>query len=261
MYRAFNLNRISFKSDYKSELITRYNQKHQNICKEIKKNIEDFILSNHDLNGAALQDAFFPTNFYPDVFISHSHDDEEFAKAFAQYLEDNFQIKSFIDSTVWGGFKELKDSLDIYFMRKKGNCYSRDEQYRVISHVHLMLNTALMQMIDRCEAFFLLNTPQSISVDDIIGASTYSPWIFSEIGMYHLIEKRKTIRQIQESINFDSGIKQKLDLTDFTVLYVDDINKWREIYEKQKNSLFMNGKEALDVLYEMKPLKNNIKYS
>lgn len=84
----------------------------------------------------------------------------------------------------------------IHIFKKKGNAYTRNDQYRVISHVHLMLNTALMQMIDRCEAFFLLNTPYSVSVDKIIGDSTYSPWIFSEIAMYHLIEKVEPRRQV-----------------------------------------------------------------
>lgn len=258
MYRAFNLKNICFESSDKKDLLNRYNQSHKNTCKEIRKNIKDFILSDYDLDGSALQDAFFPTDLMPDVFISHSNADEDFAKAFAQYLYNTFNITSFIDSTVWGGFTELQNSLDSYFISTKGRNYTRDDQYRVISHVHLMLNTALMQMINRCEAFFLLNTPQSVSVDDIIGDSTYSPWIFSEIGMYHLIEKHKPKRCIQESMNFDSGrIKQRIDLTDFTVLTNSDLNSWAENYHKQRNGYFTHGVVALDVLYDMKSIEEN----
>ena len=257
MYRAFNLKNICFDSSFENKLLNRYNQSPKNTCKEIRKNIKDFILSDYDLDGSALQDAFFPTDLMPDVFISHSHADEDFAKAFAQYLYNTFNITSFIDSMVWGGFTELQNSLDSYFISTKGRKYTRDDQYRVISHVHLMLNTALMQMINRCEAFFLLNTPQSVSVDDIIGDSTYSPWIFSEIGMYHLIEKHKPIRKIQESF-LEGRIKQRIDLTDFTVLNNSDLNSWAENYKKQKHCHFKYGVVALDVLYDIKPIKENI---
>ena len=85
MYRGFNIKNVTFKSGY-SNLLRLYNQTHVNECKEIRNNIENFILSNNDIDGSALQDAFFPIDLYPDVFISHSHDDEDFAKAFAQYL-------------------------------------------------------------------------------------------------------------------------------------------------------------------------------
>lgn len=255
MYRAFNLKNISFTSGY-SQLLRLYNQNHVNDCKKIRRKIKNFILSNNDINGSALQDAFFPIDLYPDVFISHSHDDEDFAKVFAQYLESTFGIESFIDSVVWGGFTELQNALDKYFIRTKGTDYTYDEQYKVISHVHLMLNTALMQMIDRCEAFLLLNTPQSVSVDDIIGDSTYSPWIFSEIGMCHLIEKHEHSRRSQESYFSAGRIKQRLNLTDFTELTCNDLNTWSKKYQDEKSQYSLH---ALDVLYEMKPLKNNIK--
>lgn len=258
MYRAFNLKNISFNKHSEDELLMRYNQTHKNECKENRKKIEDFILSNFDLDGTALQDAFFPTNLVPNVFISHSHDDEDFAKAFAQYLYNTYNITSFIDSTVWGGFSELQNALDSYFIRTRGASYTRNEQYRVISHVHLMLNTALMQMIDRCEAFFLLNSPQSVSIDTIIGDSTYSPWIFSEIGMYHLIEKSKPKRQVQESFFSAGRIKQKLNLTDFTILTNTDLNNWKKKYQAEKRSLWSQDIIALDILYDIKPLPSNV---
>ncbi len=154
MYRAFNLKNISFKKEYEVELLNQYNQQHKNDCKEIRKNIKDFVLPDKSLDGSALKETFFPINFKPYVFISHSHSNENFAKVFAQYLENTFEIKSFIDSSVWSGFKELKESLDNYFIQNLNRYYNSEDRYRVISHIHIMLNTALMQMIDRCEAFF-----------------------------------------------------------------------------------------------------------
>lgn len=255
MYRAFNLKNIQFEKQYEDKLLNKYNQLHLNDCKKIRENIADFVLSDQSLDGSALQDAFFPTNFRPDVFISHSRDDEDFAKAFAQHLEESFGIKSFIDSTVWGGFYNLQNYLDSYFIKnfkEQGRTYKRSDQYRVISHVHLMLNMALMEMMNRCEAFFLLNTPQSINIDDLIGDSTYSPWVFSEIGMFHLIEKCETQRTVQES--FSARIKQKVDLTDFTVLTNTDLNNWRNKYKEDQSLFFLKNMLALDVLYDMKPL-------
>lgn len=252
MYRAFNLRNIKFDS-FENELLTLYNRTHKNECRETRQHIENFLLSDYDLDGSTLKDAFFPTDLMPDVFISHSHDDENSAKTFAQYLESSFGITSFIDSTVWGGFTELQESLDDYFIRTQGADYSRDDHYRIVSHVHLMLNTALMQMIDRCEAFFLLNTPQSVSIDEIIGDSTYSPWIFSEIGMFHLVEKRRPQRQGQESLFSESRIKQRLNLSNFTVLRTADLNAWCKKFRKLKGEYRSQGVVALDVLYDMKP--------
>ncbi len=79
--------------------------------------------------------------------------------------------------------------------------------------------------------FFLLNTPQSITIDDLIGDSTYSPWIFSEIGMFHLIEKHRPQRYGQELYNFSEGIKQKVDLTNFTILTYKDLKEWKDKYK------------------------------
>ena len=252
MYRAFNLRNIAFDFNY-SELIDKFNQNHSGEPLMIRNNIRDFILAGGELDGAALQNAFFPSNFSFNIFISHSHGDIDFAKAFAQFLENEFGLTCFIDSAVWGGLGLLQKTLDRYF-KQNNPSYTLADHDRVASHVNLMLNIALMQMMDHCEALFFLNTPQSITVDDLIGDSTYSPWIFSEIGMFHLLRKREPKRLIFESMSFSEGIKQKVDLSDFTDLDCDDIRLWSKNYKKAKSSFQDNWKTALDVLYEMKPL-------
>ena len=58
------------------------------------------------LNGNKIQIDWFP-QISADIFISHSHDDEDLANAFAGWLYDEFKLTSFIDSNAWGYVDEL----------------------------------------------------------------------------------------------------------------------------------------------------------
>lgn len=253
MYRAFNLTDIDFNSDY-NDLVEEYNHNHFREHIKIQNNIKNFILEGCDLDGTSLQDAFFPTDCVPNIFLSHSHKDVNFAKAFAQYIEITFGLTCFIDSTVWGGINNLQLFIDTYFEENYGKKYTREVRDRVISHIHLMLNTALMHMMDQCEVFFLFNTPNSLTIDNVIGESTYSPWIFSEIEIFHFLKKKKPKRLLLESLGFTEMIKHKVNLSNFVELNSNDLQEWAEIHKKSRHSYFVEVKTALDVLYEMKPL-------
>lgn len=61
--------------------------------------------------------------------------------------------------------------------------FDYDKRNYSTSHVHMMLSIALTSMIDACETVFLLNTPQSISLEeDIKKEQTSSPWIYHELS-------------------------------------------------------------------------------
>ena len=56
----------------------------------------------------------------------------------------------------------------------------------------MMLSIALSNMIDECESVFLLNTPQSISLEDNINKEqTSSPWIYNELSIANIIRVRR----------------------------------------------------------------------
>jgi len=156
--------------------------------------------------------------------------------------------------------------------------YSYDEGkliYRkvleVSGHVHMMLNSALLQMIDNCECVIFINTPKSVRPRDVIN-KIVSPWIYSEIGMTKLVKKKNIdeyrVQKLYESRKefSDFSIEYKLDTNHLTNLTIKDLNQWKKIFpkrigvmslthhikvhQKTKNNKLI--KIALDYLYELK---------
>ena len=60
-----------------------------------------YVLDDSILDAARIEEDWFPS-IDADVFISHSHRDQELAIGFAGWLHELFGITSFIDSCVWG---------------------------------------------------------------------------------------------------------------------------------------------------------------
>lgn len=253
MYRGFNLKNISFEDDI-NVLASQYDLLHKNsFPSKLLKSIDSFIQTEYTFNGNALINQWFPKIQKPDIFISHSHNDEKLAKALAIWLEDTFSLTSFIDSTVWGDFTLLRKKINNYFRRELGSAYDCDQQDRVSQHVLLMLNTSLMEMMDRCQCLFFLNTPNSISIEDVCDNSTYSPWIFSEIGMFNCIEKRNLFDKSIESSHYKefANIAYKLDLTQLKELTCNDLNEWAKETKNLENKTSFS---CLNKLYDLHPL-------
>ena len=69
---------------------------------EIQRSLQDFIDENGVINGTKLQNDWFPVETKFDVFLSHSHDDEDTAIALAGFLKKELNLNAFIDSCLWG---------------------------------------------------------------------------------------------------------------------------------------------------------------
>src|SRR5699024_5233593 len=197
---------------------------------------------------------------------------------FAGFLKEEFNLKVFIDSAVWGHSNELIDSITQHYpQEKKKKASDLEKLINIISHVNLMLKSALDKMIDNCEAIFFLNTPNSVSLNNSVQQKTNSPWIFSEIATTQVIKKKTPERlkkQTKIYVNMENSLMIKkikkitnqyeLEINKFTEHTRKDINKWRNKYQKKHNidKLFethtfryLNMKyKALDILYELKPL-------
>lgn len=196
------------------------------------------------IDGTKLQEDWFPT-VNCDIFISHSHKDEDLAIALAGWLYETFGLESFIDSCIWGYADDLLEIIDDEHCRNSTKSYSYKRRNFSTSHVHMMLNMALMQMIDKTECLFFLNTPNSIDLSDI-ETRTLSPWIYSEIGISQMIEKKMTrTKYFSDSLNESLRISYKLDLSHLANIYHTDLLRW-----KQKN---VREERALDKLYEIIP--------
>ena len=155
----------------------------------VQNKLKKFLLSDGSLDGSKMQENWFP-QIEADVFISHSHRDEELALGLAGWLKEHFGLKAFIDSAVWGYANDLLKDIDNKYCLQTGRqVYNYQKRNQSTSHVHMMLSVALNQMIDNTECLFFLNTPNSVSIGASIGGTTPSPWIYSEIAMSRLKEK------------------------------------------------------------------------
>ncbi|HTF28713.1 MAG TPA: hypothetical protein VK625_07705, partial [Flavitalea sp.] len=97
-------------------------------------------------------------------FISHSHSDKEKAIALSGYLFHEFDLRSFVDSCVWGYANDLLKLInDKYCKSLDGKLYDYNKTVFSSSHVHMMLSSAISSMMDRTECLFFYNSPKSIS--------------------------------------------------------------------------------------------------
>lgn len=267
MYRGFNVTLLESELDFENPIYDNKLEKvgaglvakHKN---DVEVVFESFTDSKNEIDGSKMQANWFPI-IDCDIFISHSHRDERLAIKLAGFLKEFFELDCFIDSCVWGYSKRLLKMIDKkYCYNDKSGFYDYESRNLSTSHVHMMLSTALSQMIDRCECVFFLNTPASMTPKDVIKGthgSTLSPWIYSEIAMTRLIRKREPKDHREEKMLIK---KSKLDelneaLASFNVRYplnVDHLadftsNNLAEWVESEPKNKF----DALNKLYDLNP--------
>lgn len=198
--------------------------------KEIVHNKLHLLMKNRVIDGDELQKLFFPSELFSDgtfVFISHSHKDEHLAICLAGYLYKNFKIESFVDSCVWSNLDDL-----IYELNgcDSGchNCLCEDFLQEA-SYAHIMLASALMDMIDRSKSIFFLNTEYALNCRN----KTNSPWIYYELNFADMIVKRErdnqnccTLGFIQENeIEFTPKVDRMFQITE------KELKAWKKLHE------------------------------
>lgn len=244
-----------------------------------KKRLKEFIYENGHIDGTALKNNWFEIENV-DVFISHSHKDINKVKAFAGWLYMKFGLTAFIDSCVWGYCNDLLREIDnFYCYNEDGKTYNYNLRNYTTSHVHMMLSTALSEMINSTECIMFYNTPNSVSIVadlEVIKQEgkkvTLSPWIYHELAMTSLlgrcIPKRnmKIVKNFLEhtafsetnTINIDHDIDQYLN--DMVTITSKELKKWERSYAILTHKIdgvgipVMSGYEdinALDVLYSL----------
>lgn len=78
--------------------------------------------------------------------------------------------------------------LDEKYCKKNGKTFDYDCRNGTTAHVHLMLNSALMEMMQSCLAFVFLHTKNSLQTDRKgVENWTYSSWIYSELCMSRMM--------------------------------------------------------------------------
>ncbi len=229
MFALFNL-KLTEKKDLKQlkmygeyEIFSTHKEK---IC----NNIQKYLLPDGKLDASAIEADWFPKIDAP-VFISHSHDNENLAMHLAEFLYKTYQIKSFIDSTVWGSVYELLNDVDEKYAQQ------RKERNQNAANVYLILQGALMKMISQSKCLIFINTPESINIQE-----TESPWIYNELLMANLFSQIRSVKTLTENAKFSYYV----DLTKFTAIELQDIERECE------GKTGVKALKALDELYEFK---------
>lgn len=263
MFAAFNFNDYTpLRIDHRYRTFIDIGK---NIGAEHKKEIADdfkkHIVKNREiLNGEKIIDEWFKS-IDAKVFISHSHQDEDLALALAGYLKSQKSIISFVDSTVWGYAPDLIRKLDDeysltkeYKLTKKGPKYDYNKRNISTSHVHMMLSTSLMRMIDRCECIIFINTPNSIesSKNVIETEKTYSPWIFAELAMINTVRISEPRRSKPLFKSVRDIALESASASDLAVAYPANISKLIPLSFAEINYHIGFGESALDRLYSRK---------
>lgn len=249
MFRAFKLKPCTFNNDYQK--VGAIKGVMPSVI--VEKALTQF-LENGKIDGSKLRDHWFP-EIQADVFISHSHQDQPDARILAGYLYKEYGLKSFIDSCVWGYAADLLKIIDNEHCRNPGKeTYSYNKRNGSTSHVHMMLSTALGEMLDSTECAIFLDTPNSITSNDAV-KRTKSPWIYYELGLMRLIRERQPNRppykkellenfakRAQASLEINYSVR----LDNLIELDGDDLNKWWENCRGTGKS-----DHPLDVLYNV----------
>lgn len=185
------------------------------------------------IDGEALKSACMPTvaDKY-DIFISHSHTEVDEAKGLAAYLYLHYGLKCFVDGFVWGSSdKDILRPIDniwSWFDSKKTS-YSYYKRNYSTSLVHAMLSMTLLEMIDKCECCIFIKPSKTLEVAGIDNCTT-SPWIYEEITMFNMVEKRKPERITRCMESFSASgtkptVKFKLDLSNMPLLKAAHLQK------------------------------------
>lgn len=278
MFVGFNLKINKDFFSLPEESLDKYKKIGANHLNEYKKNFESdlkkFIIEKNTISGTELQEEWFP-QIKADIFISHSHIDEDLALALAGWLNKNFELSCFVDSSVWGYSNDLLEILNSKYSDKRkkndgGDVYSYNSCNKVAQHVNMMLNVALHKMIDKTEAIILLNT--SNSVEKFEGEKmnkTYSPWLYSELVCSELIRKKPLeeyrTKAIMESIinkQVDNLLKIAYEFSSEHLIDLsqDDLKKWEQQIPKPRiltsgyDNLGLEKEKNLNRLYKLKEL-------
>lgn len=187
------------------------------------------------LSGEQIIEDNFPNIKNAHVFISHSHLDKKYALFLRYYLKKYLKLNCFIDSLVWYNAFDLLKNVDDYFSKKGEHLYDYDKRNQTTSNIFIMLANALSYMIDKCPIVIFISSENSqVSYQDsmVLQDKTYSPWLFHEISMVHLLPRKEppspfTTESRQSKIASDLRLKIEypIGVSDLPTLTFDILNQ------------------------------------
>jgi hypothetical protein len=220
MEKGYNL--ILNETEKLKEMYSIGEQHYEEDLEILNETIKMFQLPNGRIDGTKLQANWFP-QIKADIFLSHSHDDLNLCKMLAGWLVYKFNLKVFIDSSIWGNANELLKMVDNEFCYNKENdTYNYEKRNKTTSHVYMMLNNAIANMIFDTEIVIFINTPKSIIVEKDV-TKTLSPWIYTEIALTKLLKPIDLSEgaKIAKSLDFDT--EYDIDLSHLTRISLTEL--------------------------------------
>jgi hypothetical protein len=237
-------------------------EQYQKDYEYIQRTLENDVMEDFVLDASSIQTNWFP-HIGADIFLSHARKDENRAKIFAGFMKKHFNLNVCIDSCLWGYFNNLLKQVDDKFCSKVPGSYYREKCNYSASHIHMMLASSFMMMIDAIECLMYMDTPQALSIQEVTQTSN-SPWIYMEMIMSHTMNrKRKELHESRISF-FDkkSRGKNSKDKESVNIKYLLDMLQVKDMSFTDFQTFLQNksdDKYSLDMLYEIIPI-NDDKY-
>lgn len=191
-----------------------------------QRELAQTILSCYDaeseyFDGIKMQETLFPQVSQTNIFLSHSYNDVGMALAIKNTIESRCKnTKVFIDSLYWGSVYKAQE-----YIERRFDC----DTSSILKHLHIMITTAIAQMIQSSKYFLFLESENSIS-DRRDGATfvnnskpnlyrrliqqsnkktkiTQSPWIYYELQIATMFKdsyKQKLMESGLENYKIES---------------------------------------------------------
>lgn len=207
--------KINIKEIKKLEVQDRINQ-NNSIQENLKKFLlEEFKINEDEINGDKIVEKNFPNKENYEVFISHSHNDKEYAQKLSNFLRKR-NCKVFLDSEVWGSADEILKEVDNEYSVSDSdkNLYDYTKRNFSTTHVHLLLTSALAEIISKTPRFIFVESDSTISFSmEESKKKTYtnSPWVYTELLLFKLFSQNGIYGIYNESHN-DYNIKRNINL-------------------------------------------------
>ncbi|MGO4998347.1 hypothetical protein [Oceanisphaera sp. W20_SRM_FM3] len=201
--------------------------------KNIESTLDDLLLSDGKIDAEKLIEEWFPQGDYH-VFISHSHKDLHLAEMLANWLHENFGIKSFIDSHVWGYADDLLERLNKDYAKINDYTYNYGPVMSHAAHVYIMLSTALTEVINKSDGLFFINTKNAlcgVNFSDYDNSRTSSPWIMHELKVSSIIAENRRAQSVigteaYKSESASAEFSYKVSTKHLKSLTENDLLKW-----------------------------------
>ncbi len=114
MFKGFNLkgfDGLIFEDKYRHEMMAHGRTVTASSASSVRQSLATIAQNQAVLDGAKIQDTWFP-QVHADVFLSHSHRNEDLVLLLAGWLDYRFDLKAFADSAIWGYAADLLRIID-----------------------------------------------------------------------------------------------------------------------------------------------------